>query len=591
MLVSIPLLACSSGEPALVSAPHALPEAALLACDGLGCRRLSTTGSIRGAALFEGRAAWVDEGGLKIEGLGRLDRSAEALGGVGDLDGDGHPDLVTLRLDAVDVRLGGEKRETVFDGFVDSVEAILDADGDGADEIYTSGEDGCRRVDLDGAERIDCLYAGVGLDDGSVQVRSGSEGCLVQRLDHDAEVVWERYGGCSLELGDANGDGEAELVSGSDARVLGLRLEDGAEIWSLARRTDLWFTPDPVVRDVDGDRVDELVLGFPDEACVLVLEALELERTWRPGLPGLPSARNHLVWQGEPVWQEYPSGAHLPDGLVPEAAVSRLLGDVDGDGQPELGWYDSESQPRVRFSGGGEVALEGWFEPVVGDLDGDGLAEVALRHDANTVFLRGPGLDEMLISVDATGCLASGDLDGDGAEELLLGDHEGARLVSASSPEDPLAEFEGSCEAALLEDLDGDGSLDLLVAESYGALRLHRGLSAEPQLLWEPSDPVTGLQLMGDLDGDGRDEVGVHMSDWVVSTRLLDGASLEVLELGLGSRRARPAGDLDGDGRDELLVAQVPTGEYPWGEGAWLSLDGEEPWTPVEGSRAGEQIW
>jgi hypothetical protein len=199
------------------------------------------------------------------------------------------------------------------------------------------------------------------------------------------------------------------------------------------------------------------------------------------------------------------------------------------------------------------IGQAGVVRTVTGDVNGDGVGDF--------IYGTGPGGGALVTIIDgATGktlvantdtfpgagdltnigiFVASGDLDGDGKDEIVVTPDEGGgpvvRIFKVNGTtlqqvsiflgiEDPV--FRGGARPAV-GDLDGDSKADLLVAAGFGGgprVALFNGptavnVSATPPkfrgdfFVYEP-DPATGQELargtyaaIGDLDGDGKGEL------------------------------------------------------------------------------------
>ncbi len=267
---------------------------------------------------------------------------------------------------------------------------------------------------------------------------------------------------------DLDGDGDRDLVvgfgKGSAGTVAVLRMEDGAvvEVDSITAgtesyRLDIGRTT-PACGDLDGDGRAEIVVGFA-AAMRGVVQVFDDVST---GFAPLATARSNAAgFMQIPVPNRF-RGSTFP-----------AIGDIDGDGREELvvglsevrsgllvvledsvagfavhevnrtgnPWIQVEPSATTSMSGGVTV-------PALGDVDGDGRDEiavgfgsgsrgrVAILDDAVTGFPKSRADTFVLVtgrsayqSGDGAARPAFGDVDGDGAEELVVGflgtaDHE-----------------------------------------------------------------------------------------------------------------------------------------------------------------------
>lgn len=257
--------------------------------------------------------------------------------------------------------------------------------------------------------------------------------------------------------------------------------------------------------DIDGDGQDEVVLGFAPAG--------------QSGIPGgrfeiLDSDFSHLAW-GQVDWDDYNAG---------NGETRPAIGDIDGDGKAEifigLGRGGGGVVESFRFVDG-RVSAIGWNDaewPAYGQANGE----------------TWPAL---------------GDIDGDGKNELVIG-------------------------------LGNSGGGIFLVKKGFDMARVEAGLDPwrdeiQGRLSWTEYAAQLGetRPAVGDLNGDGRQEIvlglgqggggSLEIFDYT-SNSLLSMASAAVNwpDYDAFNGETRPAiGDIDGDQRGEIIVG-LGTGSY-----------------------------
>ncbi|MFT4230941.1 MAG: VCBS repeat-containing protein [Microbacterium sp.] len=243
------------------------------------------------------------------------------------------------------------------------------------------------------------------------------------------------------------------------------------------------------------------------------------------------------------------------------------------------------------------------------DADGDGRAEIVVTSPwgigllglrggtltSLTLSPNGTRLGEWLLNTGDNWIPAVGDLDGDGRAELVVTSpwglgilrFDGAAFVSIAMAPNGTVFGSWTLDTAAdrveaVADLDGDGRAELVLSGPQGVVVL--GLSGSSLASkafvsdgsaagqWTVDAARNAFVATGDVDSDGRHEL-VVTSDWGIGVLALrDGALTSLLAQPNGSRlggwnlntrdnRFGPAMDVDGDGRDELVVTS------PWGIG------------------------
>jgi hypothetical protein len=400
----------------------------------------------------------------------------------------------------------------------------------------------------------------------------------------------------SPTLMDLDGDGAAEIVTGADALYVwhgdGNELRDGdaTELTSGVFSTDgmtlgKGFHSTPAVANLDGDAAPELV-GVAWNAAQVFVWNLDGSR-----VPGWPQ---NLA--GPPNWG------------------SPAVGDLDGDGQPEISvvsgadgrvyaWHRDGSEVRdgdqnpatsgVLFASG---AAFSFASPALGDLDGDGAAEVVIGLDEDSGTLHAlraaggeaPGWPRALggrISASP----AIGDLAGNSAPEIVIAvEDDSLHALFADGTPVPgwpqwafIENAPARTSSPILADLDLDGHPEVIFAENSGPTHVARLRVFEADGDVFPGfDAVTfatdaeasgaratqSTPVVGDVDGDGRLEILLGAEDGQLYAWNDDGTPVAGFPIQTGGeiRGSAALGDVDGDGLVEAVVLSWDRQLYVW---------------------------
>jgi hypothetical protein len=223
----------------------------------------------------------------------------------------------------------------------------------------------------------------------------------------------------------------------------------------------------------------------------------------------------------------------LPYDALVEDIVS---GDFDGDGDIDLvmSITPQAGVPTIvieRNEGGNVFSVvdtgETAFDPAVGDVDGDGLPDlaVALPSGPDTrslvVLPNAGGLsigDPTLLDIDSIPLdIDVGDLDGDGLADVVGVDNLEQNLWYGADPIDGVPDWTGTdvpsyLVQTVIGDFDGDGRDDLARLTNVNGWTLvdgfastGDGLVAMPE--WGLPGDTSYAAVAGDLDADGRVEL------------------------------------------------------------------------------------
>ncbi len=455
---------------------------------------------------------------------------------------------------------------------IEASPALVDLDGDGADEIVIAASDGwVHALRASGAE----------LPGWPVHTELLPELDPTRAGHHRDASSWTRLGAdryapvtASPAVGDLDGDGTLEIVVATFRGKLHVFGADGVPRPGFPVGTEpipatdeddslsANFFSTPALGDVDGDGALEIVIGGGDGFL----------HAWKAD--GAEAA-------GFPVRLEWPDGGLDARRIV----ASPALGDLDGDGRDDIviGTNETlgESLALLYAVSGTGALLPGWPRrlfgiyvdvlPMVGQGTPNSAALVDLVGDTTPEIVT-HGLAGDVVVLDATG------------EEVWVADSARSAYGAGTNVSDSV--LLPLMNSPAVGDLDGDGVPDIVNGAAgfdYAAGQEDDGIRYDFDHALAGYSGVDGTFLPGfprqvedlqffqnpavvDLDGDARMEAITGSGGFVLHAWNADGEAPPGWPklTGQWMIAAPAAGDLDGDGTVEVVVATRAGWCFAW---------------------------
>ena len=346
---------------------------------------------------------------------------------IGDIDGDGKPDLVVTNYESNTVSVYRNISASGSIGassFADKVDfptgggpigiAISDIDGDGKPDLVVTNE----------LSNTISVYRNTSAS-GSI-----TTGSFTASVNFGTELF--PY---SVAIGDVDGDGKPDLVVANYGNTISIfrntSTSGSITTGSFAAKVDFTTGSGPVsvaIGDIDGDGKPDLVTANYSSNTISVF-------------------RNTCT-SGSITSGSFATNVDFTTGSDP---YSVAIGDIDGDGKPDLVVANSGSNTVSVFrniSTSGSITAGSFDTPVdfttgsdptylaIGDIDGDGKPDLAVtnyRSNSVSIFRNTStsgsiGTSSFSVNVDfTTGTnpygVAIGDIDGDGKPDLVVANY------------------------------------------------------------------------------------------------------------------------------------------------------------------------
>jgi hypothetical protein len=384
----------------------------------------------------------------------------------------------------------------------------------------------------------------------------------------------------SVKIGDVDGDTHPDVVVGSDLiyawHADGVELRDGDSqplTWGVFSGQGDNYTATVALANLDGVPGLEIIGASWNTKQIYIFN--------KNGevLPGWPKTTTSLCW------------------------ASPVVGDIDGDGHPEIIAYDVGGIVYAWHVDGTEVrdgdnnpSTNGPFfvtknpgtwhmsTPALADMDGDGIQDLIVCSPGDSIYcLKGNGrrvagwpVKVVESTANITASPAVGDIDGDGHPEVIVqssvGRVYGLRYDGTWMTGWPIWVYSNTGTIApspALADLDGDGKLEVVIAgldKNCYVFRYNGTSYAGWPQPYSATTTTESSPVIADIDGDGSLDIILGSEEGLLNAWSKTGQPLAGFPIQVGSylRGTPVVCDLNYNGGLDLVTSCWDQNIYAW---------------------------